>query len=276
MNPIFEILPLSTFDAENCVLLCEVSNEGFSYCIKDEVANHALGLAIYHFEKKKPPVGFPIDLQVIFHQKEILSQKYKKVLISYSFPQSALIPFPLYNKEKNPTLMNMLHGDLYSNEMILTDVISGQSIYNCYRIPVSIFEVMQNQYQNAESTHQYSILLKNPIPENDKLSIIFYTQKMVVSLITNGKHQLINSFNYHTPEDASYILLNICHQFEIKSITLEISGLLEENSSLYKEIYKFFTEIEFTKLPAGMNYSEEITRYPPHYFSSIFTIDSCA
>ncbi|HEY5464091.1 MAG TPA: DUF3822 family protein [Hanamia sp.] len=275
MNPVFEILPSASFEAANCVLLCEVSNEGFSYCIKDEVASHVLGLAIYHYEKSKPPVGFPIDLQVIFHQKEILSQKFKKVLVSYSFPQSVLIPFPLYNSEKNATLMNMLYGDLYSNEMILTDVVGGQSIYNCYRVPASIFDVLQNQYQNAESTHQYSILLKTPVGEKDKLSIIFYTQKMVISLIKNGKHQLINSFDYHTPEDVSYILLNICQQCEINNITLEISGLLEENSSLYKEIYKFFTDIEFTKLPAEINYSEEITRYPSHYFSSIFAIDSC-
>ena len=98
---------------------------------------------------------------------------------------------------------------------------------------------------------------------------------MVVSLIKNGKHQLINSFNYHTPEDVSYILLNICHHFDINNIKLEISGLLEVNSSLYNEIYKFFTDIEFTKLLTEATYSEEITSFPSHYFNNIFTIDSC-
>lgn len=275
MNHVFEILPSASFEAENCALLCEVSGEGFSYCIKDEAANSILGMAIYHYDRNKPPVGLPIELQIIFHQNELLSQKFKKVLVSYSFPQSVLIPFPLYDRKKDSTIMNMLHGDLHANEMILTDVVTSESIYNCYRIPASIFEVIQNQYPNAESIHQYSSLLKSPIGETDKLSIIFYTQKMVVSLIKNRKHHLINSFNYHTPEDVSYILLNICHQFEINSIMLEISGLLEENSSLYNEIYKFFTDIEFTKLPAEIAYSEEITYFPSHYFSNIFAIDSC-
>jgi hypothetical protein len=276
MNTVFEILPGISFNAEKCVLLCEVSNEGFSYCIKDEDANSVLGLAVYHYDRSKLPVGFPIELQIIFHQKEILSQKFKKVFVSYSFPQSILIPFSLYNSEKNATLMNLLHGDLYSNERILTDVLAGQSIYNCYRIPASIYEVVQNQYQNVESAHQYSILLKTPVAQKSKLSIIFYTQKMIISLINGGKNLLINSFNYQTPEDVSYILLNICQQFKINSIKLEISGLLEENSSLYKEMYKFFADIEFTKLPADKNYSEEIIRYPSHYFSNIIAIDSCA
>ena len=274
MRPAFEILP-SSFDAENCSLLVEVSNEGFSFCIKDEVANSFIGLAVYHYDKSKPPVGLPIALQILFHQNEILSRKFRKVQVVYSLVQSILIPFSLYDREKNQSLMNMMYGDLHSNETILTDVIAQQSIYNCYRISSALYEVVQTQFPDALSVHQYSLLLKTSIIEKDKLSVIFYTQKMVVTLIKDGKIQLINSFKYRTPEDVSYILLNICHQFEIESISLEISGLIEENSALYKEIYKFFTEIELVKLPEGINYSEEITQYPSHYFSHIFAINSC-
>ena len=274
MRPAFEILP-SSFDAENCSLLCEVSNEGFSFCIKDEVANSFIGLAVYHYDKSKPPVGLPIALQILFHQKEILSRKFKKVQVVYSLLQSILIPFSLYDREKNSTLMNMMYGDLHSNETILTDVITQQSIYNCYRIPSALHEVVQTHFPNAASRHQYTLLLKTSNVSKDKLSVVFYTQKMVVALIKDGKNQLINSFKYRTPEDVSYVLLNICHQFGIESISLEISGLIEENSALYKEIYKFFTEIELVKLPEGINYSDEITQYPSHYFSHIFAINSC-
>lgn len=275
MRPVFEILP-SSFDAENCTLLCEVGNEGFSYCIKDESANSFLGLAIYHYDKNKPPVGYPIALQIIFHQKEILSKKFKKVFVVYSLPQSVLIPFSLYNREDNSILMNMMHGDLHANETILTDVITSHSIYNCYRIPSAVYETVQNQYPDVVSMHQYSLLMKSSIVKDDKLSVIFYTQKIIVSLIKDGKYQLVNSFNYRTTEDVSYILLNICHQFEISKIPLAISGLLEENSALYKEMYKFFTEIELAKLPGDFNYSEEILQHPSHYFSSIFELVSCA
>jgi hypothetical protein len=275
MRTAFEILPAS-FDATSCTLFCEISNEGFSFCIKDETNNSFLGLAIYNYDKSKPLVGFPIDLQIVFHEKkEILSQRFNKVIVAYSFPQSVLIPFSLYNSEKNSTIMNLMHGDFHANEIILTDLITEHLIYNCYRIPAALHEVVQEHYPNALSTHQYSLLLKQTVEGKDNLSVIFYGQKLIVSLTKDGKHQLINSYRYSTPEDASYILLNICHQNSIENIGLKISGLIEEDSSLYKEIYKYFTEIEFTKLPDGLNFSEEIKHYPSHYFSYLFSLDSC-
>ena len=275
MKIVFEILPSPSFEAEKCSLLCEVSNEGFSFCIKDEIANSFVGVAIYHYDLNKPPIGLPIDLQVLFRQKEIFSRNFKNIFVVYSFSQSVLVPFSLYDSEKNSLLMNMMYGDLHANETILTDLVSSQSVYNCYRIPSAVFEVMQNQYPNAISNHQYSFLLKESVEEKNFLSVIFYSKKLIALLVKEGKLQIIQSFNYHTPEDVSYILLNICNQFKINSIKIEISGLIEENSALYKEIYKFFMDIEFTKLPVNVNYSEEIKQYPSHYFSYIFALNSC-
>lgn len=275
MRTAFEILPAS-FDAPTCTLFCEVSNEGFSFAIKDETSNSFVGLAIYNYDKTKPLVGLPIDLQIVFHQKkEILSQPFNKVFVVYSLPQSVLIPFSIYNSDKNAAVMNLLHGDFYENEIILTDLIAEKSIYNCYRIPEALYKVLQEHYPNAAITHQYTLLLKRPTEGKDKLSVIFYGQKLIASLIINGKHQLINSYIYNTQEDASYVLRNICHQLGTENIALEINGLIEEDSSLYKEIYKYFADIEFSKLPADLNFSDEIKQYPSHYFSYIFALDSC-
>lgn len=274
MRVVFEILP-SDYNPENCSLICEVNNEGFSYCIKEEEANSFLGLAVHHFDQTKPAVGFPIALQVIFHQKEIFSKNFKKVCIVYSFPQSVLIPFSMYQHEKNQTVMNMMFGDVDSDDMILTDVIADQSMYNCYRLPAATFDMVKTKFPNASIAHQYSLIFKNPVVANDRLLVIFYTRKIVVDLVKDGRHKVVNTYTYHEPQDVSYILLNICQQLEIKNIHLVISGLIEENSALYKEIYKYFDDIELSGFRDGYKYSEEINALPSHYFSNIFDIDSC-
>ncbi|MEO6905685.1 MAG: DUF3822 family protein [Ginsengibacter sp.] len=274
MRTVFEILP-SSFDPETCRLLCEVSNEGFSFCIKDDEKNSFLGLGIYHFDKNRPTVGFPIALQIVFHQKEILSGNFKKVCVVYSFRESVLVPFPLYDRQKDSTIMNMMFGDLNQNQTILTDVISDESLYNIYRVPTTILEVIQNQFPDASNMHHYSLLMRKSTLGNDHLSVIFYAQKIIVCLIKDDKHQLVNTFDYQTPEDVSYVLLNICDQFKIENAHLIISGLLEENSPLYKEIYKYFNQIDLTAFPEGSIYSEEITKFPSHYFSYIFALDQC-
>lgn len=274
MRTVFEILP-SSVNPESCKLLCEVSNEGFSFCIKNEETNSFLGLGVYHFDKNKPAVGLPIALQILFHQKEIFSGKFKKVCVVYSFCQSTLIPFSMYDGDKNELLMNMMFGDLAQNETILTDRLPDQSMYNCYRVPTALLEVIQAQFADPSCSHQYSLLLKNAAVESDRLTVIFYTQKLVACLIKDGKFQLLNSYNFETPEDVSYTLLNICKQFNIADPHLIIHGLLEENSPLYKDIYKYFNDIELASLPSGSVYSDEIMKFPSHYFSYIFAIDSC-
>jgi hypothetical protein len=274
MNTVFEIMP-SNYEPGDCSLICEVSNEGFSYCIKNEEARHFLGLAVYHFDSTKPAVGFPISLQVLFHQNEIFSKKFKKVCVVFSFPQSVLIPFSLYHHGKNKTLMDMMFGDVDDNNIILSDLISSQSLYNNYRLSAATVDMIKNQFPEASMSHQYSLLLKKPLDENDRLSIIFYTQKVVVHLVKERKHQLINSYHFTDEKDISYILLNICKQFEIKNIHLVLCGLIEKHSALYKEIYKYFDDIELQGFREGHQYSEEIASFPSHYFSHIFDADSC-
>jgi Protein of unknown function (DUF3822) len=274
MKKSFEILP-DSFDPAHCILLCEVSNEGFSYAIKHEDDQSFRGVAIYHFDRVKPTVGFPIALQVLFHDHAILSRKFKKTIINYSFPQSVLIPFSLYNRQQEREVMNLMFGDLDDNDIILTDVITNCNMYNTYRIPAAVYEVVQNQFAEAEHVHQYSVLLRGRVAETNSLDVIFYSQKIVVTVIKDGTVQLVNTYSYETAEDVSYHLLNISQHLELQQLPVKISGLVEENSTLYKEIYKYFTGISLQGYPEGNLYSDEISAYPAHYFSHIFSINTC-
>ena len=271
MRVAFEILP-SLVTPESCLLICELSSEGFSYVIKDDATNSFLGLAVYHFDKGTPPVGFPIALQILFHQHPVLSKRYKRTIINYSLPESVLIPYSLFDSRRSSDFLNIIHGDLHNNDAVVTEVIQEHSMYNSFRVPAAIYEVIQAQFAGAESTHQYSVLLREATPGN-RLSVIFYTHKIVVSLVKDSVHQLVNCFPYCTADDVTYTLLNICRQFELENVPLMIAGLLEKSSLLYQQINCYFSSIEFASLPEGQNYNEEFAKYPAHYFSHIFAID---
>lgn len=274
MRTAFEIIP-SSLDSENSTLICELSTEGFSYIIRDENKKSVEGMAVHHFEKATPPIGLPIALQILFHKQKNLSQRYKKIIIAYSLPESVLIPFNLYDRTRNVEALNLVHGDLHGDGIVMTDKIEEQKTYNVFRIRADMHEVIQNQFPNAEHCHQYSVLLKKPVTKENNLFVIFYARKIVASLVKEGVTQLINSFDYHTAEDVSYALLNICQQFDVPNVALTISGLVERKSALYKEIYKYFETIEMAPMPDCQKYHEEILVYPSHYFSHIFSIDPC-
>lgn len=271
MKKIFDILP-SSVDHPNSILFGELSNEGFTYTIKDDAQNLFVALGVYHFDKPAKATE-PMALEALFQENEFLCGAFKKVMIVYSFPESVLIPFSLYDNEQNATVLNLVHGDLNASDHMLTDVITPASLYNVFRVPETLYSFIQAKFPDARSQHQYSVLLEENAADRNKIAVIFYTGKMVVSVIKNGKYQLINSFNYQTAEDVAYSLLNICKQFELENRDIEISGLLEKKSALYKEIYKYFDTIELTPLPENKNFINEIVEHPAHYFSHIFALD---
>ena len=273
LKPVLEILPVD-IDAKKCILVCEISNEGFSYVIKDD-DNAYVALAVFQYNKSKGSDDYSNILQNELQQQPLLSGNYKKVYIMYSFGECVLIPFSLYNSHENINVLNLIHGDLQSNVSVLTDVITENGIYNSYRVSTPVLRVIKSKFPDAVNRHQYSVLLKQVPAEGNKLLIIFYLKKVVVMLHKNGGPQFINTFAYDSAEDVLYILLNTCKQFEVKNIPVEISGMIEKNSALSQDIHKYFSSVSFAELPAGCNYSEEITKHPSHYFSYIFAVDSC-
>ncbi len=274
MRALFEILPESV-DAVNCVLICEISNEGFAYAIKNEEQNKYIAVALFHYEKEIEDNDQENNLHRVIKAQSALSGNFKKVCIIYSFAESVLIPFALYSSLENENVINLVHGDVQNNTSILTDLITESGVYNAYRVSTPIYNIVKSNFPNAIDFHQYSVLLKQPTPKEDKLHIIFYPQRIVVKMNKNGRTELLNSFCYTTAEDVSYILLNACKQFDAENIPVEVSGLIEKDSALYKEIYKYFETINFASLPAEFNYAENITQQPSHYFSHIFAVDSC-
>ena len=274
MKTVLEILPVE-IDAYHCILVCEISNEGFSYAIKNDETNTYVGVSVSHFNKNTGTDDYSINLQNGLQLQSLLSGNFKKVYIINSFGESVLIPFYLYDSQENKNALNLIHGDLQDNASILTDVIAKHEIYNSYRVSTPVLSVIKSKFPEALNRHQYTVLLKQMPAEEDKLLVIFYSKKIVVMLNKNSSTQFINTFAYTTAEEVLYILLNTCKQFAAENIPVEISGMIENNSALSKEIFKYFTTVSFKKLPPGCNYSEEITKHPSHYFSHIFAVDSC-
>ena len=205
----------------------------------------------------------------------MLSEKFKQSCLIYSFPRSVLIPFTLYNSQKNAEVLNLVHGDLSTGETIFNDIIPGQDLYNIYSVSAALNNTVLHQIPTIRGMHQYTGILKKQHSGEDKISAVFYHEKLVATLFKDGKFQLINSYYYRTPEDVAYILLNICKQFNAEDIPLEASGLIEENSALFKSIYNYFSNVRLAEMSSDYAFVEEINQYPLHFFKHLYEFDLC-
>lgn len=273
MKAAFEIRN-DEINTDNCELICEASNDGFSYLVRDEVENLVVALGVYHFN---PHIDGNIDaiFHKIFEEQSLLMETFKKTFVVYSVPESVLIPFHLYNSNRNADVLKLIHGDLAGDTVILTDMIMEKKVYNSYRVSVDLVSEMSHRFPSAATSHQYTALMKYLVAGERKLFVIFYPQKIVLMLVKDRQIQLLNTFFYKTSEDVSYTLLNICRQFGIKRVPLEVSGLIEKDSALFKEIYKYFGEVNLAAPPEGLAFSQNMAIFPTHYFSHFFAAELC-
>ena len=88
---------------------------------------------------------------------------------------------------------------------------------------------------------------------------------------------MIRNFNYQTPDDAAWCLLNICSRFEVdpNDTVLHLSGMIDTGSALYAEVHKYFLHIELEGLTEKAEYADQIIKQPAHYFSHLFASVLC-
>ena len=83
---------------------------------------------------------------------------------------------------------------------------------------------------------------------------------------------LAQTFQYKTPSDVVYYLIKACSQNSLsrKDVKVQLTGLIEKESFLYKELNQYFLNLEFRK--AAWNSENE---FPAHYFTSLNDLAKC-
>jgi hypothetical protein len=272
LNPVFEILP-EIHEPELTRIYCELSDESFSYFFQNEKNKLVTGLAVYHFDKINKDFKPSQKLKKILEEQDLCNGN-KEVIISYAYPECLIVPAAYYDGLNNEENLSMVYGDLEPG-IVLSDEVKEKNIYCVYRIPEDVHETISSQFPSAKSTHQFSSLIKNIHPSENSLHVIFYQQKIVIRLVINGELQILQSYQYKTPEDVVFHILNVCENFEVKEVGLQLYGMIEKDSALFRELHKYFLNIHFGPLPGRCNYAEGIKEFPAHYFSHLFSLAPC-
>lgn len=273
MNLLFHIQP-TDLHTSNAELYVTIDVPGLSYIILE--GGSCKALVIYHFKagtSSELAAGF---IHRVIAEQPVLKQKFKKVHIIYGYPPSILIPQQFMHETDNDALLDLVYGD--SGERVTRyDFMYRQAIQNVYGIPAVIEQTITRYFSSAHYSHIYSLLpnvIKYP---GNHLYCIFSEGQLKALIIKDSKLQMMQHFDYKTPEDVVFQLLKLCSSFDVNlnSPILHLSGLIEANSALYNELYKYFLQVQFDALPDLYQYPEEINQYPAHYFSHLFSLAAC-
>lgn len=274
MNKIFKIAPGFDSGTANATLLVEVSAGHFFYGIVEEPGNLLRESGYY---KAEP--GDDDFLSDMFAENIILKNPFRKVVIAYHFSDSVLSPAELFRQQQTRELLNQLHGTPWMDTMV-PEFIGNFSMYNQYTVPQHIHKSMVLHFVRANYWHGYSVRLKNIDREKhpgQHFFLDFRTDNFLLTALTDGNPYLVQIYDYEHPADVLYILLKVCSFFPFtqEEVVVHLAGLVEKDSGIYSNLYKYFKHVEFEEFSGSVKLDPAFKEYPSHYYSVMDKLLQC-
>jgi hypothetical protein len=212
-----------------------------------------------------------------FENNDMFSKRYLQSAIAFYQAESMLVPEIYYLPEEAQLQLDGLFGQKI-NTIPVSEHLPEWNLYNITRDPESLSSAVKNRFVSGRSLNMNSVLLKNLSGvREDSIMIDFRTDEFSVLVLNENQLQLLRSFSYSSPEDVLYYLLKICQQTGLsqQEVKIVLSGLIEKDSTIFRELYKYFIHLEFEKLPGEISIAGELAECPQHYFSSICKLATC-
>ncbi|MEO8583642.1 MAG: DUF3822 family protein [Flavitalea sp.] len=279
IQPAFDIGNPETLPELDGNLLVEISGQSFNYILFTKDPYRLILLRQYRLYTTNDKMVRDI-LEEIISGDTVLQQYAKRAIVIYNFPEANILPEEYVNEQLNTPLNKLFFGES-DNGFLFNEKVRDWNLQNVYSVPKDIHSLFKEKFTGSSYWHFYSLLLgaskKEVVEKVNYIRVVFYHDKFIAAFFIGGQLQLIQTFNYQTPEDVAYYLLLICKQFNQKQqdVSLNISGLIDSQSALYTELFKYFEDLQEDVVPLDMDTNDLLNELPAHYFSPLLKMSVC-
>jgi len=214
-----------------------IGERHYSFAISDKAGTELYSLAYYSAGEIHSDL-----LSDIFSQHAELHNSFYEVQVSYDHPGSILIPLQYHQEADTKTLLNTLYGSTIQSPVI-SEAINEWQLYNVYTVPGDVQDWVSRVFPAYKYRHNYTLGIRMiPGGSPDRMLIDFDTDEFSFIVVKQDKLLIAQTLSYTTPEDILYCLLKTCNQFSLsrEEVQLSISGLIEKESQLFRELYLYF------------------------------------
>jgi hypothetical protein len=267
LKKLFQISPGSQAEMIQPVLSLSIGERSFSFAISNAQANQLYHLASFSADEMTTDV-----LAEILSLHPEASATFYKVAVCYNYAQHVLVPQEFYESERTGDLWKAVHG-ISAGKNIISESAPQWQLNDVYSVPQDVQQFLMRRYPSATYKSFSSLALKLAgNSENGLLQVDFGVDEFHVLALKQSKLLLVESFSYSSPHDVLYHLLYICNEYSLSQyeVQVNISGLVDKDSALYKELYQYLIKIDFRN--ATWSHAE----YPLHFFTVLNDIARCA
>ncbi len=230
-------------------LSIQVSLNGLSFCIVDTIGNTVLNSDSIVFEKERTPYGLQKGLVALFNKHNIPQQQFSEIIVVHRNRLFSLVPRSLFNDKEMVNYLKF-NTKILANDHIAYDEVENHDIVNVYvpfvNVNNYVYELFgEFVYKHSGTVMVESLLTGQGIPKEPTCYIHVADRQMEMTVISQRKLLLYNSFDFITKEDFIYYLLFTLEQLKLDTETtkLKLFGAIEEGDSIYDICYEYVKNI---------------------------------
>ena len=275
MKQIYNIVKEGNGNEGDQVLSLRIGEKHLGFAISsghlEQASKELLRLVWYAGEQT-----WNLELEELYTAHPELRREFSKILIAYDHPQSVLVP-PASYTGNDSLLLELMYG-VNGSHSILTQDITGWQLKNIFAVPSVVKEWATRHFPKGHFYHSYTIgvrLIDNTAMEGSLL-IDFRNNDFVVLASKGNRLLMAQTFSYTTFDDVLYYLVKICTEFGFsqQQVKIAVTGLIEKESNLYRELVQYFLNIRFRE-PSWLLPVKEEDNYPSHFFTSLNDLALC-
>lgn len=233
-------------------LSIQLSLDGFSFCIYNNIENELIYFAVHEFVKKAiSPYKHLEFIEELFKKEKILNLTYNSVTVTHFNNLITQVPLPFFDKNNLERYLQYSIKVL-ENDYITFDEIKNSEIVNVYIPFVNINNFLIDKFNSFIYKHSSTVLIEKLVHQYKNFEGDFYFVNITknnfeIVVIKNKKLELYNCFDFKTKEDFIYYILFTSEQLNLnpEEFELILLGDIEKESELYVILYLYIRNITF-------------------------------
>jgi len=267
--------------AKSCHLSIQVNLNEFSFAILNLHDQKYIALEHYDIKNNTSYSNLAEQIDLIINKQKLLKLNFVSTSVGIAHNFNTITPKALYEEENGNDILSFNHI-LLQNEKETRDWIQTIQAFNSYFIPEELERCFNKHFKNILWKHNSSILIESLIhqfklQEGERIYISIQNKSFDVTILETKYLKFFNSFSYRAAEDLIYYLLFTFEQLQLNpnQTPLIISGEIEEDSDVYKLLFKYIRNISFTKRNPNYNYSFVLDQIKEHFYYELLNQHLC-
>jgi hypothetical protein len=256
-------------EGEGKLLSLQMANDYLGFAVSSQDQDALLALKWYGIKNLNPAL-----LDEWFKENAWLSQSFNKIHICFDNNSNILVPASDTEVDHSPALYA---AGAHAFDTTLQEMTRDGAMSNVFTIPYQVYDWIRVHFPAARIMHLKTLLVDQCAGSGAEglLSLNFCNNTFNLVSAQSGKLLLAQTYPYSSPADVLFYLLKVCELFNLdqEKLELRLSGLLEKDSSLYREIYQYFLQVDFIDCKWAV--PEPGQELPAHLFCTLNLIAQC-